>query len=100
MLRVWVAMTGPVIRGRAGRTPLPLMHLSKLSGFPMLPPLSPVSNFCTFAQEHRSDLHFCTASLTPSGPPVLVSSNLRRYAMMPLTTFAGSTPVSRKSNPW
>ena len=41
-------MTGPVIRGRAGRTPLPLMPPANypVSGLP----LSAVSHFCTFAQ--------------------------------------------------
>ena len=56
-----VGMTGPVILGRAGRTPLPLMPPANypVSGLP----LSAVSHFCTFAQELRSDLHLCTVSL-------------------------------------
>ncbi|MEY3110337.1 MAG: hypothetical protein RL079_1022 [Verrucomicrobiota bacterium] len=72
---------------------------SQPSGLPMLPPLSAVSNLCTFAQELRSALHFCTASLVlgPSGPRVLESPC---YATIPFTTFAGSTPVSLKSSPW
>jgi len=31
-------------------------------------PLSAFFHFCTFAQEHRSDLHLCTVSLPPLPP--------------------------------
>ena len=48
MLRAWVGMTGPVILGRAGRTPLPLCCPANhpVSGLP----LSAVSHLCTFAR--------------------------------------------------
>jgi len=38
VLRALVGMTGPVIRGRAGRTPLPLMHPPPLNRFPYAAP--------------------------------------------------------------
>jgi hypothetical protein len=67
-------MTGPVIQGRAGRTPLPLCSPANypVSGLP----LSAVS--FTFALLHAAppQLHLCTASHLPlSGPQALVSSS-------------------------
>jgi len=35
------------------------------------PPETVLSHLCTFAQEHRSDLHLCTVSLLPSCTPAL-----------------------------
>jgi hypothetical protein len=35
-----------------------------------------ILSYATFAQELRSDLHICTASLLSSGPPALVSSRM------------------------
>ena len=78
-------MTVPVIRGRAGRAPLPLMHPANypVSGLP----LSAASHICTFAQEHRSDLHLCTIR--------------KRYASTnsPLRTWISTQRTLPTSNP-
>ena len=55
------------------------------------------AHLCTGASLRFAPLHGFSHALGPSCPPVLESP---RYATMPLMTFAGSTPVSRKSNPW
>ena len=69
MLRSLVGMTGPVIQGRAGRTPLPLCAPAShpVSGLPMS-----VVSF-TFAPLHRSSAPICTFALPllPSCPQVL-----------------------------
>ena len=69
-----VGMTGPVIRGRDAVAPLPLSATRHLG-----PPPATRSvgiHLCTFAQEHRSDLHLCTASLWSTGPLINRSTSV------------------------
>jgi hypothetical protein len=147
-----VGMTGPVILGRAGRTPLPLEATQRETGDrnvtcghdsfsgpgyrysapgkgagpvpvpepdnPYLIPDQPRPEtrrcYCRSQREtgmYAADIGTAPAIRFPSAAPFerclsLYSilhtrdSVIVAYAMIPFTTFAGSTPVSRKSSPW